>query len=214
MTLQCENNSDIVCDYITMFSLSFALRATLGLKFSSATRNIRQVLILQISCFRLFNQHQHTFYLTYLSLGFTLGNVVIATVDAVYHGLDTFLRIVIHHQVGLSDWGKFGQDGVEEKVLSFPYRQNSWIFNWLQSSWLKKFYRLRFHPTGNITFSDNYVRPTNQDLVTIPSGSVLYQVVTRQHRRLNICRCIGWNDKYSICQLNQYIYKYWDRGAV
>merc|ERR1712107_338021 len=35
---------------------------------------------------------------------------------------------------------------------------------------------LRFHPTGNITFSDNYVRPTNQDLVTIPSGSVLYQV--------------------------------------
>jgi len=82
-------------------SLSFALRATLGLKFSSATRNIRQV--------------------------------------------------------GISDWGKFGQDGVEEKVLSFPYR-------------------LRFHPTGNITFSDNYVRPTNQDLVTIPSGSVLYQV--------------------------------------
>merc|ERR1711973_179642 len=82
-------------------SLSFALRATLGLKFSSATRNIRQV--------------------------------------------------------GISDWGKFGQDGVEEKVLSFPYR-------------------LRFHPTGNITFSDNYVRPTNQDLVTLPSGSVLYQV--------------------------------------
>ena len=81
MTLQCDNNSDNVCDYITMFSLSFALRATLGLKFSSATRNIRQVLILQIFCFRLFNQHQHTFYLTYLSLGFTLGNVVIATVD-------------------------------------------------------------------------------------------------------------------------------------
>jgi len=50
-------------------SLSFALRTTLGLKFSSATRNIRQV--------------------------------------------------------GISDWGKFGQDGVEEKVLSFPYRQNS-----------------------------------------------------------------------------------------
>ena len=103
----------------------------------------------------------------------------------VYHGLDAFLRIAIHRQVGISDWGKFGQDGVEEKVLSFPYRQNSWIFNRLQNSWLKKLYRLRFHPTGNITFSDNYVRPTNQDLVTIPSGSVLYQVVTRQHRRLN-----------------------------
>ena len=81
MTLQCENNSDIVCDYITMFSLSFALRATLGLKFSSATRNIRQVLILQIFCFRLLNQPQHPFYLPYLSLGFILQNVVIATVD-------------------------------------------------------------------------------------------------------------------------------------
>ena len=119
----------------------------------------------------------------------------------VYHGLDAFLRIAIHRQVGISDWGKFGQDGVEEKVLSFPYRQNSWIFNRLQNSWLTKLYRLRFHPTGNIIFSDNYVRPTNQDLVTIPSGSVLYQVVTRQHRRLNIFRCLGWIRKYCICQV-------------
>ena len=79
MTLQCENNSDIVCDYITMFSLSFALRATLGLKFSSATRNIRQVLILQIFCFRLFNQHRHTFHMP--CLGFILQNVVVARVD-------------------------------------------------------------------------------------------------------------------------------------
>ena len=80
MTLQCDNNSDNVCDYITMFSLSFALRTTLGLKFSSATRNIRQVLILQKKNRRLY-QHQHTFYLPYLSLGFILQNVVIATVD-------------------------------------------------------------------------------------------------------------------------------------
>ena len=40
--------------------------------------------------------------------------------------------------------------------------------------------RLRFHPTGNISFPDTYVRPTTEDLVTIPSGSVLYQVGTEK----------------------------------
>jgi len=60
-------------------------------------------------------------------------------------------------QVGISDWGRFGENGVEIKNPNFPYR-------------------LRFHPTGNIRFPDNYVRPVTEDLVTIPSGSVLYQV--------------------------------------
>jgi len=60
-------------------------------------------------------------------------------------------------QVGISDWGRFGENGVEIKDPNFPYR-------------------LRFHPTGNIRFPDNYVRPVTEDLVTIPSGSVLYQV--------------------------------------
>ena len=36
--------------------------------------------------------------------------------------------------------------------------------------------RLRFHPTGKIGFSDSYERPLSEDLVTIPAGSVLYQV--------------------------------------
>jgi len=81
--------------------ISFAKKATLGLKFATATRNIRQV--------------------------------------------------------GISDWGKYGENGVETANPSFPYR-------------------LRFHPTGNISFPDTYVRPTTEDLVTIPSGSVLYQV--------------------------------------
>ena len=36
--------------------------------------------------------------------------------------------------------------------------------------------RLRFHPTGKIGFSDSYVRPLSEDLVTIPAGSVLFQV--------------------------------------
>jgi len=81
--------------------ISFGKKATLGVKFATATRNIRQV--------------------------------------------------------GISDWGKYGENGVETANPSFPYR-------------------LRFHPTGNISFPDTYVRPTTEDLVTIPSGSVLYQV--------------------------------------
>jgi len=81
--------------------LSFALKASLGLKFSSATRNIRQV--------------------------------------------------------GISDWGKYGENGAETANPSFPYR-------------------LRFHPTGSISFPDKYARSNTEDLVTIPSGSVLYEV--------------------------------------
>jgi len=81
--------------------LSFALKASLGLKFSSATRNIRQV--------------------------------------------------------GISDWGKYGENGAETANPSFPYR-------------------LRFHPTGSISFPDKYARSNTEDLVTVPSGSVLYEV--------------------------------------
>ena len=60
-------------------------------------------------------------------------------------------------QVGLSDWSKAGEDGTEEGSPRFPYK-------------------LRFHPTGEITFPDEYRRPLNADLMTIPSGSTLYQV--------------------------------------
>lgn len=81
--------------------ISFGKKATLGVKFATATRNIRQV--------------------------------------------------------GISDWGKYGGNGVETATPSFPYR-------------------LRFHPTGDLSFPDTYVRPITEDLVTIPSGSVLYQV--------------------------------------
>merc|ERR1712032_1187622 len=67
--------------------ISFAKKATLGLKFATATRNIRQV--------------------------------------------------------GISDWGKYGENGAETANPSFPY---------------------------------THARPTTEDLVTIPTGSVLYQV--------------------------------------
>ena len=32
--------------------------------------------------------------------------------------------------------------------------------------------------------------------------------------RLNICRYIGWIEKYCICQFNQYNYKYWDGSVI
>ena len=60
-------------------------------------------------------------------------------------------------QVGISDWSQAGEDGTEEESPRFPYR-------------------LRFHPTGEIAFPDDYVQPINADLMTIPSGSTLYQV--------------------------------------
>merc|ERR1712112_655544 len=60
-------------------------------------------------------------------------------------------------QVGISDWGRFDENGLETKNPNFPYR-------------------LRFQPTGKFKFPDKYVRPVTEDLATIPAGSVLYQV--------------------------------------
>jgi len=65
-------------------------------------------------------------------------------------------------QCGLSDWSFHGEDGEAVASPVFPYL-------------------LRFHPTGDIAFSDSYVRPVNEDLVTIPSGSTLYQVWAWDH---------------------------------
>ena len=54
---------------------------------------------------------------------------------------------------------------------------------------------------------------TNSSLLSLSPIAI----VCWQHRRLNTCICIGWVDKfkykYSICQLNQYFYKYWDDNA-
>merc|ERR1712080_554909 len=59
-------------------------------------------------------------------------------------------------QVGVSDWSKFGEDGVEVTEPVFPYR-------------------LRFHPTGEFVFSDTYVRPVTEHLKTIPADSTPYE---------------------------------------
>jgi len=60
-------------------------------------------------------------------------------------------------QVGLSDWAQYGEDGIKISEPVFPYR-------------------LRFQPTGDIEFSETYIRPHTEDLVTIPQGSVMYHV--------------------------------------
>merc|ERR1712071_386193 len=61
-------------------------------------------------------------------------------------------------QVGISDWGRRGQDGVEETNPVFPYR-------------------LRFRITGDLVFPDTYKQSSTADLVTIPPYSTLYQVL-------------------------------------
>ena len=63
-------------------------------------------------------------------------------------------------QVGVSDWSKAGEDGKEVENPRFPYK-------------------LRFHPTGDISFPDEYHQPINDDLLTIPSGGTLYKVGRR-----------------------------------
>jgi hypothetical protein len=60
-------------------------------------------------------------------------------------------------QVALSDWANYDEAGTPVDSPVFPYS-------------------LRFHPTGDIQFSDTYVRPHTEDLVTIPNGSTLYEV--------------------------------------
>ena len=61
-------------------------------------------------------------------------------------------------QVGVSNWAKHGQDGQEVASPVFPYRLN-------------------FVPTGEIAFSDEYVRPFLEDLTSIPADTTLYQIM-------------------------------------
>jgi len=58
----------------------------------------------------------------------------------------------------VSNWAKYGEDGKEVEGPVFPYR-------------------LRFQPTGEIDFSDEYVRPFTDDLKSIPADTVLYNIL-------------------------------------
>jgi len=58
----------------------------------------------------------------------------------------------------LSNWGQYGEDGVEvTDSMLFPYM-------------------LRFKPSGEINFPDEYVNDWLDDLKSIPQGTTLYQV--------------------------------------
>ena len=60
-------------------------------------------------------------------------------------------------QVGVSEWSKAGEDGSAEANPRFPYR-------------------LRFCPTGDIAYPDEYHDSFMTDLMTISSGTTLYNV--------------------------------------
>merc|ERR1719348_2942876 len=58
----------------------------------------------------------------------------------------------------LSNWGQYGEDGIEvTDSMLFPYM-------------------LRFKPSGEINFPDEYVNDWLDDLKSIPQGTTLYQV--------------------------------------
>jgi len=61
-------------------------------------------------------------------------------------------------QVGVSNWATYGEDGLQVAAPVFPYR-------------------LRFQPTGELSFSDEYVRPFTEDLTSIPESSTLYHIL-------------------------------------
>jgi len=62
-------------------------------------------------------------------------------------------------EVGLSDWGLYGADGVQVDAAD-------WKFPFM----------LRFKPTGEISFPDEYVNDWKDDLMSIPVGTTLYQI--------------------------------------
>jgi len=58
----------------------------------------------------------------------------------------------------LSNWGQYGEDGVEvTDSMLFPFM-------------------LRFKPSGEVSFPDEYVNDWLEDLKSIPMGTTLYQV--------------------------------------
>lgn len=59
--------------------------------------------------------------------------------------------------VGLSDWAQMGESGMAESVVNYPFK-------------------LIFKPTGEISFPDEYHGLFTDDLVSIPEGSVLWNV--------------------------------------
>ena len=71
-------------------------------------------------------------------------------------------------EAGLSDFGKFGEDGVDAgAAMSFPFM-------------------LRFRPTGEISFPDEYVNDWLEDLKSIPAGTTLYNIYAQDLPEVSI----------------------------
>jgi hypothetical protein len=76
------------------------------------------------------------------------------------HVLNVFSTVTKYAvQVGLSDWARYGADGVEVEAPVFPYR-------------------LSFEPPAKVQqlFPDTFSRPFPEDLKTLPRGTKLYAV--------------------------------------
>ena len=52
--------------------------------------------------------------------------MIIAVIDSLplFTAIITYHPHQHHHQVGISDWGKYGENGAETQNPSFPYRQD------------------------------------------------------------------------------------------
>ena len=78
--------------------------------------------------------------------------------------------------------------------------------------------RLSFHPVlrchGHPGTQCHQTKRVLRKVLSLVTFSSLSLTISRHHHRLNICRCIGWIDKYCICQFNQYNNKYWDGSTV
>ena len=95
--------------------------------------------------------------------------------------------------MGVSDWAKYGEDGQEVGNPVFPYRLRFQVLSHnLDMSQHQPQHqpqpqsqphpqKIQPHfcsqPTGEISFPDEYVRPFTEDLKSIPSDSILYNIL-------------------------------------
>ena len=103
--------------------------------------------------------------------------------------IDLFWNI----QVGVSDWAKYGEDGQEVGNPVFPYRLRFQVLSHNldmsqhqpqhqpQPQFQSQPHKIQPHfcsqPTGEISLPDEYVHPFTEDLKSIPSDSILYNIL-------------------------------------
>lgn len=82
----------------------------------------------------------------------------------------------------MSDWGLYGEDGIQVADADFKFP-----------------FMLRFKPTGEISFPDEYVNDWKDDLMSIPAGTTLYQVYALDEPEVGYLTKIEAILSYHIC---------------